>query len=118
MGMQLTPQEMKMVERLRKDERSWQRWRWVILAVVPLAFGSAAYFAFCTCRLIDSKVVSEAQTAMLIAVFWPQVLLVLVAAAGLIGLAVRDWHGKAHRALLLKLIEAHERESSNDERGG
>jgi Na+/proline symporter len=116
--MRLTPQEVKMVERLRRDERAWQRWRWTILAIVPLAFGFGAYFAYFVCRLLDSKVVSEAQTAMLIAVLWPQVLLVLVVAAGLMGLAVRDWHGKAHRALLLKLIEAHERESTNDEKGG
>jgi len=116
--MQFTPQEVKMIERLRKDERSWLRWRWIIFGIVPLGLAYVGCFIYTIFRMLDSKTISEAQTAMVIAVFWPQALLVVLVAAALTGLAIRDWHGRAHRVLLLKLIEAHKKELRRDEKGG
>lgn len=34
--MQFTPQEMKLIERLRKQERRWPRTRWILLAMAAL----------------------------------------------------------------------------------
>jgi Na+/proline symporter len=114
--MQFTPQELKMIERLRKGERSWLRWRWIIFCIVPLSLVYVGCFIYIVSRMLDSKTISETQTAMLIAVFWPQVLLVVLVVAALTGLAIRDWHGRAHRVLLLKLIESHEKESKQDQK--
>jgi hypothetical protein len=116
--MQFTAQEMKMIERLREDERSWLRGRWIIVAMVPLAFGCAVYFGCVVGRMLNSKTLSEVETAMLIAVFWPQVLLMLLVVAVLMALAIRDWRGKAERALLLRLIEEHEKEADSNEKRG
>jgi hypothetical protein len=117
MIMQFTPQEVKMIEQLRKDERSWLRLRWIVLGIVPLSFGCGGCFLYLVSRMLDSETISDAQTAMVIAVFWPQTLLVVLVAAALLGVTVREWRGRAQRVLLLKLIEAFEKEPKKDEKG-
>ncbi len=106
-----------MIERLRKDERMWSRLRWSIFGILPLSLAYAGCFIYIASRMLDSKGTSDAQTAMVIAVFWPQALLVVLAAAALLGYAIRDWRGRAQRVLLLRLLEAHEKDSTKNENG-
>ena len=41
--MQFTPQETKLIERLRKQERRWPRMRWALLATGIFAAGCYTY---------------------------------------------------------------------------
>ena len=107
-----------MIEQLRKTERLWLRCRWTIFGILPLSLIYVGCFIYIISRMLDSKSISEAQTAMVIAVFWPQALLVMCVAGAFAGLGIKDWRGSAQRVLLLKLIEAHEKEPGQDEKGG
>ena len=115
--MQFTPQQLKLIERLRKQEQTWPRMRWVLLAAAVLGLGACVYFAYFLYRLLDSQALSRADCALLFAVFWPWILLMVIAAVASIALAIRDWHGNAHRALLLRLLEAREKEARESETG-
>jgi hypothetical protein len=55
---------------------------------------------------------------LLFAVFWPKALLMMVVASWLIVLAIRDWHGNVERMLLLRLLDAHQKEIVADEHVG
>ena len=116
--MQFTPQEMKLIERLRKQERRWPRTRWILLgmaAFILAAYGYVAYLLFST---LDSQTFSPADSALLFALYWPKALLMTVMAGAFIALAVRDWHGNVHRMLLLRLLDAHQKEIVRDEHVG
>lgn len=76
-------------------------------------YGYVAYILFST---LDSKTLSPADSALLFAVFWPKVLLMMVFASWLVGLAIRDWHGNVQRMLLLRLLDAQQTQAEKDER--
>src|SRR2546423_11746830 len=110
--MQFTPQEMKLIERLRKQERRWPRTRWILLVTAAFGFAVCGYVAFFLFSTLDSQTFSPADSALLFAVFWPKALLMMVIASGFIALAVRDWRGNVHRILLLRLLDAHQNEKN------
>jgi amino acid permease len=116
--MQFTAQEMKLIERLRKQERRWPRTRWILLVMAAFGlaiYGYVAYFLFST---LDAQTFSPADSALLFAVLWPKALLMAVIAGAFIALAVRDWRGNVHRMLLLRLLDAHQKETNRDENVG
>lgn len=116
--MRFTPQEMKLIERLRKQERRWPRTRWILLgmaAFILVAYGYVAYLLFST---LGSETASPADSALLFAIFWPKVILMLVGAGAFIALAIGNWHGNVHRMLLLRLLDAQQKESGRDEKVG
>ncbi|SRR5260221_425977 len=116
--MKFTPQEMKLIERLRKQERRWPRTRWILLgmaAFILAAYGYTAHMLFST---LDSKTFSPADSALLFALYWPQLLLMTVMAGAFIALAVRDWRGNVHRMLLLRLLDAHQKEADSEQNVG
>jgi hypothetical protein len=113
--MQFTPQEMKMIERLRKQERRWPRTRCILLVMAAFGFAIYGYVAFFLFSTLDSKKFSPSDSALLFAVFWPKALLMMVIASGFIALAIRDWRGNVHRMLLLRLLDAQQKKSDNDE---
>jgi hypothetical protein len=118
--MQFTAREMKLVGRLRKQERQWPRLRWLLL-------GGGIFFWACYGYIVISLIdnVHSAETgeqdflshAWLFgfALLWPKCLLGIAIGAWLIVVAIRDWHGNVNRMLLLKLLDAQQKESARDE---
>ena len=113
--MQFTPQEQKLVERLRKQERQWPRTRWILLAMAAFIVAAYGYILWQIIGMLESGKSTEDATFM-IAFFWPKCLLGFCLAAWLVGLAWRDWHGNVHRMLLLRLLDAQQKETKTDER--
>ena len=116
--MQFTPQEMKLIERLRKQERRWPRTRWILLGMAVFIFAVYGYVAYFLFGTLDSQTFSPADSALLFAFFWPKLLLMTVMAGVFIALAVRDWHGNVHRMLLLRLLDSHQKEAGRNEKVG
>ena len=113
--MQFTPQEMKLIERLRKQERRWPRTRWILVGMAAILLAAYGYVAYLLFGTLDSRTFSPADSALLFAVYWPKVILMAVMAGAFIALAVRDWRGNVHRMLLLRLLDAHQKETDRDE---
>ena len=116
--MQFTPLEMKLIEQLRKQERRWPRTRWILLVMAAFGFAVYGYVALFLFSTLDSQTFSPADSALLFAFFWPKALLIMVIASGFIALAIRDWRGNVHRMLLLRLLDAHEKETDRHENVG
>jgi hypothetical protein len=110
-SMQLTIQEMKLFEQLRKEEHRWPRQRWFFL-------GTGIFAALCATVMVilvlnrvgimlsDHDEVFARAWLLLFAAFWPNCLILFGVAFFVIFRAIRDWHGNANRMLLLKLLEA------------
>ena len=116
--MQFTPRELKLIERLRKQERKWPRTRWILIGMAAFGFAIYGYVAYMLFSTLDSKTFSPADSALLFAVFWPKALLMMVFASWFIVLAIRDWRGNVERMLLLRLLDAHQKEMVADEHVG
>lgn len=80
-----------------------------------MIYGYIGFFLFST---LDSKTLSPSESALLFAVFWPKALLLMVLASWFLVLAIRDWHGNVERMLLLKLLDAQQKEMAKDENIG
>jgi len=81
-------------------------------AFILAAYGYVAYLLFST---LGPDSFSPEVSTLLIAVFWPKVILMSGGAVAFIALAIRDWHGNVHRMLLLKLLDTQQKESVRDE---
>ena len=107
--MQFTPQELKMIERMRKQERQTPTMRWILLGTSVFTFAVCAYAAYFLVSILESKAFEPAETALIFSVLWPKILLMLVSAGVCFGLTIRDWHGNANRMLLLRLLDAQQK---------
>ncbi len=116
--MQFTPQELKLIERLRKQERRWPRTRWVLLGMAAFILAAYGYIAHMLFSILGSDTFSPADSALLFALFWPKVILMAGLAGVFIGFAIRDWRGNVHRMLLLRLLDAQRKETEKDEHVG
>src|SRR5882724_2699504 len=99
--MEFTQHEMKLIDRLRRDERRWPRLRWIILAAGVL-LAANAIFGLAVCLVVDFGDDAPFQLALLL----PMSLFLAGFAAGLVAWAFRDWHGDVKRMLLLRLLDA------------
>ena len=104
-----------MIERLRKEDRRWRRTRWVLLAMAGLLLAAYAYIAHMLLTDFSSDSIGNNASLWLFALFWPKILLASCVAGGLIGLAIRDWHGNVTRMLLLRLLDAQHKPTVGDE---
>jgi hypothetical protein len=75
-------------------------------------------YAHMLINTLDSETFSPSASAFLFAIYSPKLLLILVGAGAFIGLAVRDWRGNVQRMLLLRLLDAHQKETDRDENVG
>ncbi len=116
--MQFTPQEMKLIERLRKKERFWPRTRWVLLGMVVFFLTALCYMAYFLFHTLDSETFSPADSALVFAIVCSKFYLMIGVTVVFLGLAIRDWHGNVHRMLLLRLLDAQQKESARDEKVG
>jgi hypothetical protein len=116
---QFTPQETKLVERLRAQDRRWPRMKWVCLVVGIFAVCVSIYILvamlvsiFGGQRTADLTVYE----VLFLAVEWPKFILEFGFGIWFIIFAIRDWHGNVHRMLLLRLLDAQEKETKPDEK--
>src|SRR5258708_4963122 len=116
-SMQFTPREMKLIERLRKQERQWPRLRWVLLAgglLCTVALGLYGHTLFSLVSGLNSAEPTSADTVLAIAIFFPKCLVHLAIATWAFAKASTDWHGNANRMLLLRLLDARQNQTTND----
>ena len=109
--MQLTNRELKLVERLRKQENQWPRARWFVLGAGVFCAICASFIVISLFQHIDSMLAvhDEFMSRLWLfafARFWPTCLILFGSSALFIFWSVRDWHGNPNRVLLLKLLEA------------
>src|SRR2546427_533316 len=114
--MQFTPREMKLVARLRKAERIWPRLRWFLLASGIFAWAVYGYITFSILEHFETAKAGHddfGSYAWLFgfAMLWPKCLIGFVLGTCLVVLAIKDWHGNANRVLLLKLLDAQEKQA-------
>ena len=115
MTTQFTAQELKLIDRLRKEDRRWPRTRWILLAMATLTIAVNSYIALQIVGVLES---GRDDATFMVAFFWPKCLVGFCLAAWFVSWAVRDWHGNAYRMLLLRLLDAQQKEPSRDEKIG
>jgi hypothetical protein len=106
-----TPQETKLIERLRKQERQWPRMRWMWLVAAVFLMADCGFFLLVIYKVLEAEK-SSSDNAFIIAFFWPKCLLMFCLATLLIILAIRDWHGNVQRMLLLRLLDDRQKETT------
>jgi hypothetical protein len=103
---ELTPQEIKLVERLRKQNRQWKwmRWLWVVtgllLIIVGLAYGYIAY-------LVASLKLDDLESKLIFSVvaLFNMACLNFLFGVWCVCRAAIKWRGDINRILLLKLLD-------------
>ncbi len=111
--MQFTARELRLIERLRKQERKWPRGRWYLLVTAILTYAIYGYIGYYLIETLGSDKISKDDATMMVALFWPKCILMFAVASWLLVLAIRDWHGNVNRMLLLKLLDEHTQETGN-----
>jgi len=109
--MEFTPQELRLIERLRKQERQWRWLRWALLALSLFVLGCYGYIGVSLYHRLHWEALT-AEDSFLVAIYWPKILLAICLAAWLAVWPLTSWHGNATRMLLLKLLERAESEDS------
>lgn len=115
--MQFTAQEMKLIDRLRKEDRRWPRTRWILLVVAAFALAVYGYIGAQIVIKLESAQPGD-DSMFMVAFFWPKCLLGFCFAAWFIAWAIRDWHGNVQRMLLLRLLDDKLKERGKDENVG
>ena len=100
--MHLTDEEKRMVERLKKEQQSLIRWRWVGLISALLSIGTGCYCFVILERLLQKP---ELPAILIIANLLPLIYVLVGAGVGLVVYLVLRWNGKPETILLLRLIE-------------
>jgi hypothetical protein len=121
--MEFTPQEMKLVKRLRKQERQWPKLRWFVLGAG--IFALVCYSFILISVLNHLNLAGSAHDEFLshawlfaFALFWPKCLIGFGVGAWLIAWTIKDWNGNANRMLLLKLLDATQKRTDSNENMG
>jgi hypothetical protein len=87
--------------------------RWILLTVGACTL---AIYGYVGAQIVgiwksnDLDGVGREFALFTVALVWPKCILGFYLACWLIGWAIRDWHGNAHRMLLLRLLEAQQKE--------
>ena len=113
--MRFTPQETKLIERLRKQERRWPRVRWLLLTAGIFAGACCIYTLVALYRTLHFDTLPPSEV-LFFAMLWPKCLIVMIGAMWLIVWPVTNWHGSVNRMLLLRLLDAQQSQKAHDER--
>src|SRR5436853_6749328 len=100
--MQFTAREMKLLERLRKQERRWPRDRWIVLLAGIAAlccYGSVMALLLHKLQFEELQSLEYLIFVLVFAMVWPKCLLMFALAGWLIVWAIQDWQGNATRTL-------------------
>lgn len=107
--MELSQEERRIVERLRKQEQSWRWGRWMMLFVGLFSLGLSVTGLVIVIpflqRASDTKAESAVAAAFMLALLHPAIL--GFACVGIVALfwTIRDWRGNSTRILLLRLLD-------------
>jgi hypothetical protein len=112
--MEFTPQETKLIERLRKQERRWPRVRWALLATGVFLAACCTYTLVGLCRSLHFDTLPSSEV-LFFAMLWPYCLLAMLGATWLIVWPLTSWHGSVNRMLLLRLLDAEQTQKGHDE---
>lgn len=109
--MEITSQEMRLIERLRKQDRQWLWARWFLLAAGILSLALCAACGYVVHRLVSESAQGhlDSDTVFLIVLFWTKCCFYFVFGVWCIIQVWLKWHGDVTRILLLKLLDAHQR---------
>jgi len=122
--MQFTSREVKLIERLRKEERRWPWVRWVMLTIGAVCtlngglWGWLLYHSLYWESLIPvaKRDPLDATKVFVIVVLWSVCCIWLFLAIWGFTIVWRTWNGDVNRMLLLKLLDAQQtREKSSDQ---
>jgi hypothetical protein len=111
--MQFTPEEEKLIEHLRKQERRWPRVRWMLLATGVVLGIVLIYTLVGLYRTLHFDALTPYEV-IFFAMLWPKCLIVMIGAAWLIVWPLTNWHGNVNRMLLLRLLDAQKDETGRD----
>ena len=108
-----------MIGRLRKQQRQWPRLRWVILGIgvlftVDLILYGRTLFALLS--ELQSEKPTSPDTVLAIAIFFPKCLVQAAVATWAYSKVITEWHGNVSRMVLLRLLDAYENESVEDQK--
>jgi hypothetical protein len=111
--MNLTPQETKMLTRMRNEQARWPKVRWF-----DLVFGIAVFIAcsFQIDRLLD--LLTDKQMFGVVALLAPVIMVWMLFGGYKVVHALTNWHGDPERVLLLKAIEEIQEHSSEPPSAG
>jgi hypothetical protein len=115
--MEFTPRETKLIARLRKQERQWVWLRWWLLAgglLCTVALALYGHTLFSLASGLNSAEPTSPDTVLAIAIFFPKCLVLLASITWAFGKAFSDWHGNANRMLLLRLLDAQQKQMTHD----
>ena len=114
--MQFTPQEMRLIEQLRKQESRWHWARWASLATSLFVVGCYGYIGASLYRRLHWDAFTVEDT-LLVAIYFPKMLLAMCIAAWFVIWPLTNWRGNATRVLLLKLLDAQRQKAGNEDAG-
>ena len=109
----LSPEEVKLLEALRRRERRWPRWRWLLLAIgvgFALSSGFAGYVLWVGLYGLDAGRTAIAVLLISFLCFWQAFL-----ALGNVAMAFKNQPVNSMRRLLLKLADALSERENRDE---
>jgi hypothetical protein len=101
--MQLTDADKKLVERLRKQQQSLIRWRWVGLVAALFSIAVGCYGIAVIDRFLRQP---ETIAAMVVAFLIPTVYVLVLGGVWIVVYLLLCWNGKPETRLLLKLLES------------
>jgi hypothetical protein len=113
--MEFTPQEKKWIEHLRKEERQWPRLRWFCLGAGIFTLLVYTFMVILLFKIIDYA--TEAQDGLqsawvlVAAIIWPKCLLGFIFGTWLIVRTIINWRGHAKHILLLRLLDATQKQT-------
>lgn len=109
--MEFTQQEMKLIARLRKQDRQWRWARWLVLAMGVLSVIACATFAYAVHRLVSESAQGhlDSDAVFFIVLFWTKCCFYFVFGIWCFITAFFKWHGDVNRMLLLKLLDAQQK---------
>lgn len=108
--MELTTQEMKLVERLRKQQRRWVWARWFCLAIGVASIVLCAMFGFLLHSLVSDSAGGhlDGMSVFFIVLIWTKCCMYFGFTLWSLITAWAKWHGDINRTLLLKLLDTQE----------
>jgi hypothetical protein len=118
--MQFSQREIKLIEKLRKQERQWPWTRWVVLAMGALSMIEVALGGYFLSLALTGSGADHPDSGevLVIALVVTKGILMFLFAIWCFVVAFRDWHGNVRQLLFLKLLDAQEKETNIDVRGG
>ena len=107
---------MKLIERLRKQERQWHWMRWTLLGLSLFILACYGYIGISLYNRLHWEAL-RTEDVFLVAVYWPKMMLAMGFAAWFMIWPLTSWRGNASRLMLLKLLDAKSQVKGNENKG-